>query len=71
MSVYVRRDAGILTGFCLDCGQQNRQPDKGIGRANLAAWKTRHQHEPAPPTTPEASEAARGAVEGAREGDTA
>lgn len=48
MSVYVRRDAGILTGYCLDCGEQNRQPDKGIGRANLAAWRTQHQHADAP-----------------------
>lgn len=44
MSVYVERIQGVLRGTCLDCAATLSVPDKGIGRANLAAWKTRHQH---------------------------
>lgn len=42
--IATERKAGILTATCLICGKKSSAPDKGIGRANLAAWRTRHQH---------------------------
>lgn len=33
-----------LDGYCATCGDSFRVPNKGLGRASLAAWKTRHQH---------------------------
>lgn len=35
---------GQVTASCDVCGKTCTMPDKGIGRANLAAWETRHQH---------------------------
>lgn len=33
-----------MEGYCATCGDSMRVPNKGLGRANLAAWKSRHQH---------------------------
>jgi len=29
---------------CGVCGDSIEAPDKGLGRAMVAAWRTRHQH---------------------------
>lgn len=42
--IAAERKAGLLHATCLICEAKCHVPDKGIGRANLAAWKTRHQH---------------------------
>lgn len=34
---------GELIGACL-CGAGQVWPDKGLGRAAMAAWRTQHQH---------------------------
>lgn len=40
---------GVLRVTCNVCSEDTSQFDKGLGRANIAAWKTRHQHiEPRP-----------------------
>jgi hypothetical protein len=56
MTVHVERIGGILHAVCMECAAATSQPDKGIGRANLAAWKTRHQH--TQPTTDHGGQAA-------------
>lgn len=33
-----------LRGTCGVCDEQCDVPNKGLGRATLAAWRTRHQH---------------------------
>lgn len=33
-----------LSEMCHVCKDSIEVPDKGIGRAILAAWRTRHQH---------------------------
>lgn len=33
-----------LDGYCAECGDSMRVPNKGLGRASVASWKTRHQH---------------------------
>jgi hypothetical protein len=35
---------GVLKVTCNVCGEKTSQFDKGLGRANIATWKTRHQH---------------------------
>lgn len=37
-----RRDDGTLFAACM-CGDGMTGPDKGLTRANIAAWRTRHQ----------------------------
>ncbi len=44
MAVTEARKNGKITAKCTRCGKSKTVPDKGIGRANLAAWKTQHQH---------------------------
>lgn len=39
----ITRDGGELTAAC-QCGDGLVVPDKGLGRALLATWKTRHHH---------------------------
>lgn len=38
------RQDGQIYLKCLGCGAAGSYPDKGLGRAAAAAWKTRHQH---------------------------
>jgi hypothetical protein len=33
-----------LVGRCSTCGDKRTVPNKGLGRATLAAWESRHQH---------------------------
>lgn len=33
-----------ITGTCTACGEATTVPNKGLGRAVIGAWKTRHQH---------------------------
>lgn len=35
---------GRITAKCETCQETADYPDKGLGRAHFAAWKTRHQH---------------------------
>ena len=35
---------GHITTRCVVCKKSCTMPDEGIGRANIAAWETRHQH---------------------------
>ena len=35
---------GTITAHCLICDDRITELSKGLGRAILAAWKTRHQH---------------------------
>ncbi|MFS0884940.1 hypothetical protein [Aeromicrobium sp. 179-A 4D2 NHS] len=35
---------GTITSTCGVCGETETAPDKGLGRAKVAAWETRHQH---------------------------
>lgn len=37
-------DNATLKVTCNGCGEAFYGPNKGLVRANLAAWKTRHQH---------------------------
>jgi hypothetical protein len=34
---------GTISSYCW-CGGEITVPNKGLGRAKLAAWETRHQH---------------------------
>jgi hypothetical protein len=34
----------VLKVTCNGCRETTTQPDKGLGRASISAWKTRHQH---------------------------
>jgi len=36
-------DGDVILAACR-CGAGDLWPNKGLGRANAAAWKTRHQH---------------------------
>ena len=40
----IDRMGGVIYATCLGCGADTAQPDKGLGRAFVATWKTRHQH---------------------------
>lgn len=44
-SFTVLKRAGYLSAMCNKCKEKTSVPDKGLGRATLATWKTRHQHE--------------------------
>lgn len=33
-----------ITETCPVCGETETVPNKGLGRAKIAAWRTRHQH---------------------------
>ena len=37
-----RLSSGMLRATCSACGFTYTAPDKGMGRANLAAWESRH-----------------------------
>lgn len=34
----------IIKETCAVCGKSLSVPNKGLGRAKIAAWRTRHQH---------------------------
>lgn len=36
-------DTGTISSYCW-CGDEITVPNKGLGRAKLAAWETWHQH---------------------------
>lgn len=40
--LYRERIGDHMLTVCTACGAQERQPDKGLGRAYLAAWESRH-----------------------------
>ena len=42
--VIVRTTKAGIKATCNVCGQSTTAPNKGLGRAKVAAWKTRHQH---------------------------
>ena len=33
-----------ITETCRVCGETESVPNKGLGRAKIAAWRTRHRH---------------------------
>lgn len=37
-------DGDYLTAACSQCREIVTVPDKGLGRATIGTWKTRHQH---------------------------
>lgn len=46
MSEHINRTRknGRITSACYLCEERVDFPDKGLGRAMLAAWESRHQH---------------------------
>jgi hypothetical protein len=43
-SFITERINGNIYIVCMVCAAARVAPDKGIGRADIATWKTRHQH---------------------------
>jgi hypothetical protein len=43
-------EGDTLMGRCSICGDKRTVPNKGLGRATLAAWESQHQHYPEVPT---------------------
>lgn len=38
------KDKTRIKATCQNCKEKKSVPNKGLGRASLAAWKTNHQH---------------------------
>lgn len=45
--------ADTIVGKCHACGDRIQAPNKGLGRAVVATWRTRHQHLSESSTPPE------------------